>query len=491
MKPSHPPDLRFPPAWNWLVDEAIPSYVKGTYSPDERWRDKPFSEKDAQFFFRGIAELSDLFTEDRPKTLPAYFRHPKFRSAYLLYFLPLQAAKFLSLYLLHEPALEAMFQHGQKTGTLRIVDLGAGPGTGSLALTLWLLDRAAREDTELPPIEFHWWDTDRSILQDGRALLERLGSHFPRLRGKVTIHLHADPWWRAASTLQEETSLILMGHVLNEKGSRPTDKGSRPTGRGSRSMDRGPDLDEDGEFPLEAGPAPTRDLALAPLETLMSRARGGGLLCVEPASRIPSQQLSALRDQLLGTTSVPEQASSIWGPCPHAGRCPLSTGRDWCHFSLPTHVPGKWFKDFSRRLSAERQWLKFSYLWLAAPGTRAPVLQQHLRLVVSEPMRRPGERLPFVLTCEPERPGRLWLRLPVDVHRGQVVNPKEPAFAASSAGVPAVGPALPQQLAQQDYQKRVAKRRAEGKTPAADSEAKPKRLGKRQRERLKRQRDKT
>src|SRR4051812_11812209 len=75
-----PPAREFPPAWLWLVDEAIPALVKERYSPRENWKGKPFSKEDAHFFFRGIEELSDLFTEERPKNMPAYLNHPKFRS---------------------------------------------------------------------------------------------------------------------------------------------------------------------------------------------------------------------------------------------------------------------------------------------------------------------------------------------------------------------------------------------------------------------------
>ena len=77
---------QFPAAWPWFIDEVIPQWVKTHYSPRESWKDKPFSKEDARFFFKGINELSQLFTEERPKGLPPYFQHPKYRSSYLLYF---------------------------------------------------------------------------------------------------------------------------------------------------------------------------------------------------------------------------------------------------------------------------------------------------------------------------------------------------------------------------------------------------------------------
>ena len=93
-----------------------------------------------------------------------------------------------------------------------------------------------------------------------------------------------------------------------------------------------------------------------------------------------------LRDQLLETETVEARPSSIWGPCLHAGRCPLAAGRDWCHFSVPVEVPGRWFKYFSRGLSSERQWMKFTYLWLAAPGSPARTLSSGIRRVISDPL---------------------------------------------------------------------------------------------------------
>lgn len=496
MKPAAELDLKFPPAWSWFVDEAIPAYVKGQYSPDERWKGKPFAEPDAAFFFRGIAELSELFTDERPRTLPAYFRHPKFRSAYLLYFLPLQAAKFVSLFRLHEPALELMLQHGLKTGTLRVADLGAGPGTASLALVLWLLERASAENIELPMLEFHWWDTDRLIQQDGKHLLQQLAEYFPRLRGKVRVETYVDPWWRAARALRQETSLVLMGHVLNEKGGRPNPPPAQLAPAPEvedESILLDAESSDDEDFDDEESPTPSRksrpkgqaprDPAAEALGLILSRAAGGGMLCVEPAARIPSQQLSRIRDQLLEQGALAPHASAIWGPCAHAGACPLSDGRDWCHFSLPLHVPGKWFKEFSKRLSSERHWLKFSYLWLAAPATRAPILKAHQRLVVSEPLRRPGESLPFVLTCEPEQPGRVWITEPdVRVHRGDVIGLDDPAFADSPHASRARASIQEKGVlkARQDYQDRARKKKA-----GAGDEAKPKRLGKRQRDRLK------
>ncbi|MCM2277819.1 MAG: small ribosomal subunit Rsm22 family protein [Oligoflexia bacterium] len=372
----------FPAAWSWFVDELIPTYVKRTYSPRESWKDKPFTTEDARFFFKGISELSELFTEERPTKLPEYFAHPKFRSAYLLYFLPLQAAKFLSVFQLHPEATQAALKHAAKTGTLHLADLGAGPGTASIAFLLWLLDQPLPDGRkELPTIELHWFDTNRAIMDDGAALIQALSDQFPKLRGKVQGHMHGEPWWKATPRLPRETSLIFFGNVLNEAA-----------------------------LPQQAS-----------WSAILERAQGAGTLYIEPALKRSSQLLSQLRDELLEAGAIENSARSIWGPCLHAERCPLAAGRDWCHFSVPVEIPGRWFTSFSKGLGSERQWVKFSYLWLSSPEARAPVPSPRLRRVVSDPIQK-DRNADVVLICEPERPGRIRVPSSRHVHRGDLIT---------------------------------------------------------------------
>jgi hypothetical protein len=376
-----PSTHQFPPAWQWWVDEAIPAWVKKQYSPRESWKNKPFTKEDAQFFSRGIEELSDLFTEERSRNIPAYFQHAKFRSSYLLYFLPLQAAKFLTLFDLHPEALEAALAHGRKAGVLRLADLGAGPGTASLAFLLKLLSLPLKTGEELPPIELEWLDTNGSVMEDGKELALQIASHFSRLRGKVTVRTHVASWWEAPQLLTGETSLMLLGHVLNE----------------AKGPDRG--------LPQQAGAWERLWGSL-----IRERARGGGVLFVEPAARVASQMLSQLRDHLFESELVEGTPRSIWGPCLHAGRCPMAEGRDWCHFSVPTRIPGQWFREFSKGLGSERQWVKFSYLWMASADAPAPQPDAKMRRVISDPLSggagRPGSGASSVLICEPEQPAR-------------------------------------------------------------------------------------
>ena len=170
------------------------------------------------------------------------------------------------------------------------------------------------------------------------------------------------------------------------------------------------------------------------------------MLFVEPAFQQSSQTLSRLRDHLFRHEILPPSPTSIWGPCLHAGKCPLAQGRDWCHFSVRTDIPGRWFKQFSRALGSERHWLKFSYLWIASPSALAPIAAAHLRRVISDPLvekksrgtrttttrtghTRTGKthskarlKNSSVLICEPEKPGRFPVTSESAILRGDLVK---------------------------------------------------------------------
>lgn len=400
------------------MDELIPTYVKETYSARESWKGKAFSQEDVRFFSKGLLELSDLFTEERPTRIPPYFLHPKFRSAYLLYFLPLQLAKFVTILQLHPGGLESALRHAREAGVLRVVDLGAGPGTASLAVLLSLLLLPA---DEIPPIELIWLDTQRSILKDGEELVHRLTSQFPKLRSKVSIRSHVANWWQVPECLPADVpvSLFLLGHILNEA--------RQPPRRQARGLN-------DVIPPSEEEPAAARNLesdhpSKSPLRELdpiwhriFSQARGGGVLLVEPAFKRSSQHLSQLRDQILEMQASQADLSSrlFWGPCPHAGACPLASGRDYCHFSVPTQVPGAWFREFSKALGSERNWLKFSYIWHSAKDQPAPSWNPRKKLVISDPLHTAGRK--EVLICVPEKPARLRVGPNTTLWRGDVVE---------------------------------------------------------------------
>ncbi len=384
--PGEPAPVVFPPSWTWFFDECLPTWVKDRYSPRESWKGKPFSSEDGKFFLRGVRELSDLFTDARPKNLADYLAHEKYRSSYLLYFLPLQAAKFVALFGLHSKAIDAALAHGHGTGTLRAIDLGAGPATASIALLLVLL---SRKDPLPENIEFVLFDQNATILKDGEALLSRIAESFPRTRGRVKVRLVTGDLWRTIHQEKEPVSLGLFGHTVNEY------------------------------LPMKDGlPDPRPFTHLFELSK-----KGGGILWAEPAARAPSQTLSQLRDFFFEEGIVDVNPDRLWGPCLHAGRCPLAVGRDWCHFSIPGKVPGKWFGFFSKGLSKEKEWLKYSYLWITSETDRNPeAVPPKERLVLTDPLSRDPRAKKEVLLCEPDAPLRYTLKIGEIARRGMRIK---------------------------------------------------------------------
>lgn len=369
----------FPKTWLWFADDFLPSWVKRQFSPRENWKNKPFTQDDGRFFLKGVRELSDIFTEDRSRKLKDYFNHPRFRSSYFLYFVPLQAGKFCTLFSRHEDAVGQAIQASSRGDELVLVDLGAGPGTASLALLLTLLGRSEKLPSR---IRFHWVDQNEAILRDGRRLIEEVVDHFAELRGKVSVELHISPWKTWARKWKGPIHLLLAGNVLNESSGTAED-----------------------------------------LEPLVRQTSGGGALFMEPAFKASAQGLSQIRDALFESEILPASGASLWGPCLHAERCPLSQGRDWCHFSVFLKTPGKWFEFFSKGLGSAREWQKYHYLWLAAPDSPAPEAARDLRRVVSDPLvKASNAKVKQVLLCEPERPGRLDLTGLQRLWRGDLVD---------------------------------------------------------------------
>lgn len=381
----------FSSEWCQFFDELVPDWVKTRYSPKDSWKGKPFADPDCRFFFKGLEELSDQFTVDRPskgrtgkaEKIPAYFRHPRFRSAYLLYFFPLQAAKFNTAFQFHPQALDRLLQSSktkEKDSPLEIFDLGAGPGTASFALIFELLKRAP---LDFPLIRFTWVDQNREIMEDGKALMKLLMEKMPTLKDRILVDWLQGDWLPDAAPKGRTPDLILLGNLLNEF--------------------TGHELNSDRVWMKFKG--------------LLQAPRSAGVLMIEPAARLPSQRLSYLRDRALEENVFERRSESLWGPCLHAGACPLGQGRDWCHFSVPAKIPGKWFKAFSKLLGSEREWLKFSYIWFAAVDFPSDSKPKQTELVISDPIPHPsGGRA--VLICQPNQPDRLKIPERFRAHRG-------------------------------------------------------------------------
>lgn len=376
----------FSKTWARFFDEAVPAFIKDRFSPRQAWRSRPFGEKDLEHHLPAIAELSNKFTQPRSgppraaRKVGGYLSQPRLFIGYLLYFLPLQAAKLTAILQTHPRVLEPLLARDPAGPPISILDLGAGPATASLAVLLELDRRAALAGRALPRVELVLVDRSSEALEAGAWLLDALIRLVPGFAGRVSVDLVARPLEDAAAGPRH---LVLLAGVLNELSMR-----SEP-----------------------------RTLALMEGLVRASEPDGAGIVILEPAEHHAAQSLAGLRDAL-----VDRAGARLAGPCLHNGPCPLSSGKDWCHFSAPAKLPLKWFDRISRALAgASKQWLKYSYLWLAAPGARLAAPHAQDRLVVSEPIKTPGA--PLVLVCEPERVGRVEVPRSIrELHRGDLVR---------------------------------------------------------------------
>jgi hypothetical protein len=341
-----PPE--FPELWTFVLDELIPAFVKDRFSPQESWKNKPFSKEDVNFFSQGLIELSDFFTLDREGAkLPNYFTTARFRSSYFLYFFALQGAKFLTLFFKYPKAVAAAIAHAKRTGVMRIVDVGSGPGTASIAFLIHVLE-IYKEKKKLPfEIQLHWIDRNPTVIKDGEAFLNEILAAFSHFDGSIHLKTEVRDWWKHPADFQYEASIVLFGNVLNESA-------------------------QDSRVYLQG---------LAPF---FSDPKGAGVLIVEPAFKSASQRVSQIRDEIM--------PHPIWGPCLHTQKCPLAEGRDWCHFSVPAKLPGSFFKKFSIKLGGVRDWLKFSFIWLASKDSEQEATidpKENLVRVVSDQLKTP------------------------------------------------------------------------------------------------------
>ena len=172
---------------------------------------------------------------------------------------------------------------------LRVLDVGAGPLTASIALAL-----STRQ-----PLDVVAFDRSEAILADGVAVLRALRPEV-KVRTVVGNVRHGRDWQAVGGPFD----LVLASHVLNE---------------------------------WSVGGAKSQSAAEFVAQMLEQRlAPHGSVVLVEPGTRDGSRRLIEVREHLGAV--LPELA--ILSPCLGPGPCPLAgDGRDWCHGERPWQRP--------------------------------------------------------------------------------------------------------------------------------------------------------
>lgn len=303
--------MKFPAA----LEQILLRYLKTSFyqgTKRARFIEKEFSEADLKFFAKGAVELSRLFTVSRQELKTGYLNRPPLRAGYLLYFLPLNFAKNLGV-------LSQLPQAYWQRKSFRVLDLGAGPGSASLAFL-------TRLHTYCPQakVELHLVDQQEKGLADARQLI----SEYAKIGlPQAKIHLHTHPQHFSRYQPQGSFDLILISHALNEWVRK-------------NALERAEWL------------APLLNQHLA--ET-------GVFVITEPALKRPTRELMALRDHLVAHTEL-----SMLAPCRHDQPCPMlaATKQDWCHFYFDWGEP-EFLQKVDRWLKNDNRFLKASFLLMA------------------------------------------------------------------------------------------------------------------------------
>lgn len=277
-----------------------------------------------------VVALSKGLTRDRALLGSRYLDARDVGVAYLLYFVPINAARSQRLLRLAlEPFQQRLSEERLQAGgtptehVLRVTDLGCGPGTQLLALLTVLIEMQKKVQNSvqmegasapgLPKIRLIYRAVDHSP-----SALERLASLLKRARKKglippsLTLELSCvrAGLEQKEALPTEKQSLFLMGYSLNELTAQST------------AVDT-------------VGASQVAESYVAELGGWLEP--DGHLLMLEPALQETAFVLQTLRDLLV------TGGWRVVSPCTHTAPCPLNgpnrPPRQWCHQELHWERP--------------------------------------------------------------------------------------------------------------------------------------------------------
>ena len=317
---------------------------------------------------QAVVNLSRLFTTARPSLPPRYLDDPAHAAAYLSYFLPVNLSKIQAL-------LDELPNDNPETPDrpMAVLDLGCGPGTGSLALLDWLWHRSPERAKSISVLAA---DASQASLQDAKKLWEaycnEVGIPNAGLRcveGNLAHPLKGDLGKQIVRGGPYD--LIILANCLNEL------------------------------FPAAVDPPAERAAIVGQLLPFL--APHGTIMIVEPALRQTARALHQMRNHLLK-----QGLCAVYSPCLHEAACPaLDHPDDWCHEERPWQTPPA-IAALDRDVGFIKDALKFSYLLLRTDGRTIVTRSPQTFRVVSELRELKGEKRAW-LCNETGRPevGRL------------------------------------------------------------------------------------
>jgi len=291
-----------------------------------------------------VSDLSRLFTKERRDLSRSYLEDPTAAMAYLSYFVPVNLAKIQAL--LDEISTDQIQER------FSVLDLGSGPGTGSLAVLDWWHHHKHRGALSVVAV-----DSSPSAL----TYASQFWNRFCHTAGITTagFQRHEGNLEQAAWLTQVRPcapfDIIILANSLNE-------------------------LYVGAKDPIAAR---TNFVA----EVLAILAPSGTMMILEPALRETSRALHHVRDRLLK-----EKRCTVFSPCLHESRCPaLVNPYDWCHEERAWDPPAV-IRQIDDEVGFIKDALKFSYLLLRKDGRTIVERRPDVYRVVSELREMKGEK---------------------------------------------------------------------------------------------------
>ncbi len=337
--------------------------------------------EDIRSLAASVLKLSKLLTKDRESLPVAYLKDAELRLAYLRYYLPSNMKKV-------HLALTDLSLHPEwllSRDKLRVLDLGAGPGTALLGMLAFFAQRAQRPALTCVAVD--------RVSENLRIAEDLFNSYRSNKKLNASLKtLRADI--ESSELLNEDTfDLIIFSNVLNELWP----------------------FDED---------RITRRIGLVETVIGLNLAPDGSCIIIEPALRETSRELLEIRDGLA------EKGYFIFSPCLASTRCPaFQNPKDWCHEDIPWEPPAL-VKEIDRLTGLRKDSLKFSYLVLRKDSrSLSDMFGPDSFRVVSEPLVTKGKMEFFLCGLQ----GRKLItrldkdRSPLNVHfeklkRGAIVS---------------------------------------------------------------------
>ncbi|HPM41337.1 MAG TPA: small ribosomal subunit Rsm22 family protein [bacterium] len=301
--------------------------------------------------------LSKSFTEGRDELPYDYLAYPRNLRAYVAGFLLTNAAKVLH-------CLDEAFELGliSVKRSFRVLDLGCGPGTASLAASMFFSKRFPDSSVEFVGVE-----RSGAALAEAEEIFQAIGSAGHRFEGMTGDIGEIDfPSGRF--------DVVLAANVLNEIGF------------------------DDRSLRLCRGVLNDR---LAP---------GGLFIVVDPALKETTRPLMKLRDELSA------EGASPLAPCLHGRACPMlaANERDWCHFYVEWERPAL-IERIDSLTGLDHRHLKMAYLIFAKRGEGSLEHRAGSCRVVSSPLVSKGKRELFLCGSD----GRLVRAMRQDKHASE------------------------------------------------------------------------